>query len=188
VQLLLQHGATAGNPNAAVVERNEATPGVAPLHLLACWHPGDVANSSSSSANALSSKPGSSKKAATGEEGMSAAEVAGVAEQLASAKLLLEQQQVEGGPDVNVPGGSLQMTPLAFAANIGAYDMTAWLINRGADVNLPRAFEIARPISLAVAGRHTKLACLLLQRGAEVSWPGQFVVAAEAASARVGAC
>jgi hypothetical protein len=92
VQLLLQHGATAGNPNAAVDADNAAIPGVTALHLLACWHPGAVAiNSSSSSANALASKPGSSKMPATGLGDMSAADHTGVAEQIAAATMLLEQ-------------------------------------------------------------------------------------------------
>jgi hypothetical protein len=141
--------------------------GLTALHLLACWHPLDVAHSSSSSS--ATPLAGSSKKAATGEKGMSAADVAGVAEQLAAATLLLDQQPVAGGPDVNVQCGHLQDTPLAFAAITGAYDMAAWLISRGADVNLPRRTDTARPIDLAVAGGKTDLACLLLEHGAEVS-------------------
>jgi ankyrin repeat protein len=173
VQLLLQHGATAGNPNAAVCENYKTLRGVTPLQLLACWHPGIVASSSSSIGRAKTpaSEPGgssSSKMAAAGEEGMSAEDRAGVAEQLAAATLLLEQP-AEGGSGVNVQWGHLQDTPLAAAAGSGAYDFAAWLISKGADVNLPRKGDAARPLDLAVCHGHTKLAYLLLQHGAEVS-------------------
>jgi ankyrin repeat protein len=177
VQLLLQHGATAGNPNAAVR-------GLTPLHLLACWHPGAITFSTSTAAGSSSnsstdakkrvSKPDSSNLTATGEEGMSAADRAAVAEQIAAATLLLEQQSVEGGPDINVQWLPLQQTPLAVAATTGAYDFAAWLISKGADVNQPRKVDAARPIDLAVWYGHTKVACMLLEHGAEVSISGEW--------------
>jgi hypothetical protein len=162
VQLLLQHGATAGNPNAAVDEDNPGLQGMTPLHLLACWHPRGVGSSSC-------------KLAATGERELSAANRAAVVEQIAAATMLLEQQQpVEGGADiegldVNVPWLVWQETPLAIAAQAGAHDFAAWLISKGADVHVPRKLDTARPIDLAVYFGSTKVAFLLLEHGAEVS-------------------
>jgi hypothetical protein len=176
VQLLLQHGATAGNVNAAIGEGYAAMAGVTPLHLLACWAPeAPASSSSSSSATTHASKPGSSsnsssKKAATGQDDTSAAGGAAVDEQLAVADLLLEHAlgQVPAAAALDVNLQCTEGTPLVFAATRGALDLAAWLISKGADVNLPRGYDTARPIDLAVLHGRTEVACLLLEHGAEV--------------------
>jgi hypothetical protein len=165
VQLLLQHGATAGNVNAGVATDNQEFAGLTPLHLLACWCPAAAANSSCSFS--------SNTSAATGEDGMSAADRAGVSEQIAAATLLLEQPlgavPAADAPHVNVHSVHLPGTPLVIAAETGAYEFAAWLISKGADMNMSGGWGSARPIDYAVCGAHTKVACLLLEHGAEVS-------------------
>jgi ankyrin repeat protein len=177
VQLLLQHGATAGNPNAAVDESCAAMAGLTPLHLLACWSPVSTTNSSSSSSSSSSSatthasKHGSSsRRTAIWEDNLPAAMGAGVCEHTAAAELLLEQPL--GVPAVDAPGVDVQFvlgSPLLLAAATGAHDFAVWLISKGADVNLPRKVDAARPLDLAVAGGYTRVACMLLEHGAEVS-------------------
>jgi ankyrin repeat protein len=87
--------------------------------------------------------------------------------QAVSDLLLPQTSSSSSGADIDAPT-CLGQTALSCAAQFGAREIAAVLLEAGADPNSALLVDAARPLDLAVASLMRQVACLLIDKGAEV--------------------